>query len=666
MNDFKFLFTLIGTSSRVKSSIHTFLYFTNSDTLILFIILTSDLKGNCKPFYNYLRSKRVLKTCIGSLKKSDGTLTNDVITTAEVLADAFSSVYTVEPDGPLREECYKTRENDISDIHITFTHVERELQKLNISKSQGPDGVHPKLLKSLSASFSFVTSVTQLFKKCASSGKIPSQWKEANVTALYKKGSKRDPLNYRPVSLTSIVCKLYEKLIRRHVWNHVVTQISEDQHGFVEKKSCLSNLLESVDSILDLLEDGEPVDVFYFDFRKAFDSVPHYRLLTKIEGMGVTGKTLDIIRDFLTGRTMRTRVGEYLSEARKVVSGVPQGSVLGPLLFVLFINDLPGGLDGIAKLFADDLKLIVNPNDYLSINNDLHYLQQWEANWLLYFNPSKCKIMHIDYNSNPHNKYEFNGVELGTIEQEKDLGVLTSCTLKWDENMKACIAKANSMIAWVTRNLISRKRHIMLNVYKSIIRPHLEYCTQLWSPVAGHGNWSYIMDLEKVQRRFTSMIDDIGTLPYSQRLENLKLTTLAERRIRGDLIEAFKITNSLVPYGKSLFEMGRYGNTMLSRPSNSKDSGIKKLVNSFISQRVIGYWNKLPIEVKFSDSVDHFKVNLESYKSNCIMADTDNFWEVSNILINKIESDSYLLNREKHVKYLKANPDVAKRKGIRL
>ena len=154
----------------------------------------------------------------------------------------------------------------------------------------------------------------------------------------------------------------------------------------------------------------------------------------------------------------------------------------------------------------------------------------------------------------------------------------------------------------------------MLNIYKTIIRPHLEYCTQLWSPVAGHGNWAMIIELEGVQRRFTRLIDGIGTLPYSQRLEILNLTTLAERRIRGDLIETFKIVNDFVDYGRGIFNIGRSGGNLLSRPSKSSNKDVKKLVNDFISERVIQYWNKLPNVVKNSSSVLSFKVNLESFK----------------------------------------------------
>ena len=168
------------------------------------------------------------------------------------------------------------------------------------------------------------------------------------------------------------------------------------------------------------------------------------------------------------------------------------------------------------------------------------------------------------------------------------------------------------MIAWVTRNLIIREINVMRNVYKTIIRPHLEYCAQLWSPPACHGNWGTIIELENVQRRFTRLIDDIGSLPYSERLDALQITTLAERRVRGDLIEAYKIVNGLVEYGKDIFNLSRSGDKIVSTKSNNIDRNIKTLSNNFLSERVISFWNKLPSFVRNSVSVIDFKINLEN------------------------------------------------------
>ncbi|NQZ52424.1 MAG: reverse transcriptase family protein [Moritella sp.] len=274
------------------------------------------LKYNPKPLYSYLRS-RDIKTCVSNLDNGQGGKTSSATETANVLADAFSSVFVEEPLGPLPDFSVNANNDTcISDINIQYSEVLKELKSLDISKSAGPDNIHAKLLKSLSLDSRFVSAVTMLLCKCASSGSIPDIWKDANVIALFKKGSKSDPLNYRPVSLTCIMCKIYEKLIKRHILGFIDSSIIKEQHGFVNNKSCFSNILETVDIIFNILEEGFPVDVFYFDFRKAFDSVPHFRLLSKIEKYGITGNTLQIILDFfnLIGTCKSVWVKQHLKE----------------------------------------------------------------------------------------------------------------------------------------------------------------------------------------------------------------------------------------------------------------------------------------------------------------------------------------------------------------
>ena len=245
---------------------------------------------------------------------------------AEALAEAFSSVFVHEPESlPSVERPEVESESDIlSDIDITFDKVKHQLESLNCFKSFGPDGVHPKLLKSLANDSSFVEAVVKLFRECTDSGVLPKVWKSASVSALFKSGSKTDPLNYRPVSLTCILCKVYEKILRDDILAFVENKISPHQHGFVKGKSCLSNMLETMDYVMDLLEQGIPVDLLYFDFKKAFDTVPHNRLLLKLECLGISGKVLDVIKDFLEDRTFRVSVQGKFSSWKNILSGIPQ------------------------------------------------------------------------------------------------------------------------------------------------------------------------------------------------------------------------------------------------------------------------------------------------------------------------------------------------------
>ena len=453
------------------------------------------------------------------------------------------------------------------------------------------------------------------------------------------------------------MCKLYEKLIRNHILDHVFNQISPRQHGFVQGKSCLSNLLEAVDKINELLSLGENVDIFYLDFQKAFDTVPHYRLLTKLKSFGISDKTLLTIADFLKDRSFQVNVGNNASQNFKVTSGVPQGSVLGPLLFLLYINDLPENIKNLVSLFADDLKMYGRSSEKEMNQTDLNKLENWQNDWLLFFNTkdSKCKVMHVG-KSNPCNQYYLQGYLLPAVETEKDLGITISNSWKWDQHILNSVGKANGNKAWVIRSVISRSPDVLVPLYKSMIRSHLEYCVQVWSPLPKFGNWGLILELENVQRSFTRLIDGIGLLPYNARLEKLNLTTLLERRVRGDLIETFKILSGIANYGEHFFTISRSGTKLVARPGDEKTHK-----HAFFARRIIPYWNKLPIDVKNATNVNQFKNKLDSYRSANINSGlSGQFWNISEEIFSRIRSE----NREEYELYMKNNPHVAKIKGV--
>ena len=394
------------------------------------------------------------------------------------------------------------------------------------------------------------------------------------------------------------------------------------------------------------------------DLQKAFDTVPHSRLITKLQNYGITGKTLDVIADFLSGRSFTVRVGNSHSKYHDVTSGVPQGSVLGPLLFVLYVNDLPEGIRSSISLFADDVKMYAPASSVTDTQIDIDRLHQWQLLWLLKFNTTdgKCKVMHAGIN-NPHNNYYLDGILLPTVDSEKDLGVYVNSKLDWSDHIAASIKKANACISWISRTMITRDASVMINLYKSLVRPHLEYCVQLWSPKPRYGNWKVIMDIENVQRRYTRLIDGIGLRTYGERLNALSLTTLLERRARGDLIETFKIVGGLVSYGSKFFNISRSGK--LIYPANY--GKFSQRTSDFFSKRVVNYWNKLPSVVRNSKSVDQFKVNLENFKRTKHNV-VGNYWELSDEVLNRIKDD----NRRSHTEYLLDHPFVAKFKGINI
>ena len=207
----------------------------------------------------------------------------------------FASTFVQEPnDLETLSSNIDYKGNDIPNIEINESQVKELLNCINIYKSGGPDNIHPKLLKTLSCNQNFVEAVSNLFRKCCDGGKIPDVWRTAKVTALHKKGSKCEVQNYRPISLTCILCKIFEKIVRKHVMDHFEPYVSKTQHGFLSGKSCLSNLLHCFDKIDDILGNGDDVDILYLDFQKAFDTVPHHRLLHKLKMYGISGSTLYI------------------------------------------------------------------------------------------------------------------------------------------------------------------------------------------------------------------------------------------------------------------------------------------------------------------------------------------------------------------------------------
>ena len=452
-----------------------------------------------------------------------------------------------------------------------------------------------------------------LFNKSLTSGEVPSMWKVGNITALHKKGNKNSAGNYRPISLTVIICKLMESIIKDCMVDHMMKHslFCDAQHGFVPGRSCMTQLLLTMEIWNEFLDAGNPIDCIYLDFRKAFDTVPHQRLLSKLDAYGVSGNIKAWISDFLLNRRQRVIVDGVYSEWKDVKSGIPQGSVLGPTLFVLFINDLPDMIASTAKIFADDTKLfrtVTSDHDYNTLQEDLYKLSEWATKWNMQFNYEKCKVLHLG-NTNQRLSYKMDNIVLEQTSAEKDLGVVIDEKLNFTAHVSKAVNKASRMLGLIKTVIKCKDQTTIPTLFKSLVRPHLEYGNLIWCP-----RWKKDqLEVEKVQRRATKLIPSINHLPYQERLKKINLPSLHHRRRRGDMIQVFKIMK----------QVERINSNDFFQPSNTNLRGhnykIYKLKSATslrqhsFSRRVINDWNSLPFDVVNCSTVNLFKNCLDKH-----------------------------------------------------
>ena len=575
-----------------------------------------NFKGKPKSFYGYMRGMQTVKENVTVLKKDDGEMTSTDQEAADLLGQYFKEVFTKESSVDVPRSSGGGPQWKDEDVDFSVEEVQRKLQRLIPDKSPGPDGIHPLLLKECASTVA--APLSAIYTKSYATGELPAEWKTANVVPIFKKGSKTDRTNYRPVSLTSVPCKIMESLIKDKLVsfledNDVITQ---SQHGFMAGRSCLTNLLESLESWTKALDEGYGIDIIYLDYRKAFDSVPKRRLLERLRSHGISGKLLDWIESFLTGRTMRVGVRGTYSGWLDVISGVPQGSVLGPLLFLLFVNELPSWIVTNMKMFADDTKLWNKVNsvaDGQKLQGDLDRLMDWSDKWLLKFNAAKCKVMHVGHSLDTRYfiRDETGPVQLQSVDEERDLGVFFTKDLKSSTQCVRSAAKARRIIGMVRRNFRRLDKEDFLLIYKTYIRPHLEYCVQSWSP-------HLVKDmecLERVQRTATNLVPALKKFSYEERLKRLGLTTLRIRRTRGDLIEVFKIMTGRERINKDqLFHTSQNSHGLRGHSLKIvKERSTRDVRKYFFTQRVVNDWNKLPQHVVDAKTVNGFKNALDEY-----------------------------------------------------
>ena len=512
----------------------------------------------------------------------------------------------------------KKTESTLTEITVTVDEVLDILLSLDTSKANGPDMISAKMLKETARSIA--PSLCRLISLSLSSKSVPQGWKDANVIPIFKKGNKSLCNNYRPISLLNITAKVCEKLVFKNLFNYIKNNnlITSHQSGFVPGDSTVNQLVYMYNLFSKALNDKKDIQLVFCDQSKAFDKVWHPGLVYKLQTFGITGSLLQWFKSYLGNRRQRVTITNSLSSWGNINAGVPQGSILGPLLFLVHINDIIDGIESQIKLFADDTSLFVTvDNDVdrcrLQLNRDLERIDKWAKSWLVTFNPEKTKSLYITLkqNINPP-ALVFNNHQLETVEAHKHLGITFNANLSWKQHVDNIYTAANIKVVLLAKLKFVLDRKTLFTLYTSFIRPTLEYGNIIWNNCTDAESDR----LESIQRRAMRIITGCIIRTSTQLLyEETGLESLAKRRDRNILLFFHKIINSNTPaYLKELkpeLNEERHDRNLRSNSNFSiPSSRINKYKHSFLPT-AITLWNQLSTEARNITCYDSFKTYLD-------------------------------------------------------
>ena len=553
-----------------------------------------------RQLYNYLSSLSKLKSKPNFLIK-DGQSIEDPFQRALCFNNFFHSTFTDSSLSLPPMSSLPAPPTCIDHIEFSEEDVYQGLIKLDPTKAKGCDQLHPMILRLCTDPLTH--PLHKLFTASLNSGIIPSEWKIHKICPIPKSGNPLHVENYRPISLLCNTGKVLERLVYDKIINFITPKLAIQQHGFLKNRSCLSQLLLSFNFIYDHLDKNIPVDTIYLDFRKAFDSVPHNELLLKLWKLGITGSLWKWFEAYLKDRHHYVTIDNASSPLLPVISGVPQGSILGPLLFLIYINDLPEQVDYTScYLFADDTKLlkaITDTDDELQLQQDLNTLNRWCIEWKLNLNVDKCSTMRLTLSSRStqqRSSYSINNRDLETTHSQRDLGVVVQRDLLWTEHYNKISRKAYMALNLIRRILPPHtSTNLKRQLYLSLVRAHLTYCSQLWRPRLIKD----IINLERIQRRATKFILNNNQLDYKSRLVSLRLLPLMYWLEMQDILFLVKCLQqptanpeiaNLVSFSSSITRAGQSGNKLKVNLNKTTSS------RHFYTSRIVRLWNTFPVE----------------------------------------------------------------------
>ena len=438
----------------------------------------------------------------------------------------------------------------LSNIVLGEQDVLIKLKQLDGHKGAGPDGIPPVFLKNCAKELS--SPLTFIFNRSLASGIFPTLWKMAYIVPIFKSGDKCSCTNYRPISILSCLAKVFESLVYTHLYNHLSRFISDKQHGFVRKRSTLSNLLEFKNYLCQVFASGGQVESIYLDFSKAFDKVDHYLLCNKLAYYGVHGCLFRWVTCYLENRTQLVTVKGHCSLPMPVTSGVPQGSHLGPLLFIIFINDLVNRISCNTLLYADDMKIFTSvrgDEDCVELQNDLRTVSEWCVYNKMKLNIEKCCMISFTRKKNIlHYTYNINDKNLSRRSVVRDLGVLIDEQLTFRSHYDTITKRSRQLLGFLIRSTRDFKNpRSILTLFLSLVRSILEYCSPIWSPYY----YVHVNSIDRIQIKCLKFIYrkyffGRSFQNYEQRLSKLNLLSLRTRRMRYDLLCLHKVLHSYI------------------------------------------------------------------------------------------------------------------------